>query len=170
MIIEPIVNNVIFNFIKFHLNRLQGFNIKYIIAIIKRRLFIIEWRESHSFEISAISFLSTHHDPHCTPLGGVNWLNNSWNFMHKSDCSCNMIESTNSSDLLPRHWHVFKQLINCMRNVFQRTQVDSFVLFILLGGHVSMILNNLPKDLRRLRLLLSFHVTKLSPFTVLLLL
>lgn len=108
VIIEPIINDVVFLSIQLHINWLQRLHLHYVVSIVQRRLLVIKRRESHSFKMSSISFLTSHHNPHRSPLGCVDGLNHSRNFIYKADSSSDMIENLHSSDLFPRHWCVFE--------------------------------------------------------------
>ena len=46
---------------------------------------VIKWRKSHSLEMTAISLLSPHGEPHRTPLRVINRLNDSRYFVHESN-------------------------------------------------------------------------------------
>ena len=46
----------------------------------------------HSLEMSSVSFLPSHHDPHGSPLGQVHRLNHPGDLIHKGDGSGDMIQ------------------------------------------------------------------------------
>lgn len=128
VIVEPIKHRIIFFLIKFHLDGLKWFNIENIISIVKRGFLIVERRESHSFEMSTISLFATHHDPHSSPLSSVYRFDNFRDLIHKCDSSSNMVKSLHVPDLFPWHWHIFKELVDSMRNIFECTQIYSLIL------------------------------------------
>jgi hypothetical protein len=41
--------------------------------------------------------------------------------------------------LLPWHRHILQELVNCMWNEFKGPKIDTFIMTILLGGHVPMV-------------------------------
>ena len=127
MIIKPIVHCIILFPVKLHINWLKGLHFQNVVSIIKGRLFIIKWWESHSLKVPSISFLPPHHDPHCTPLSNINWFDNLRNLVNKSDGSCDVIENLHISDLFPRHWDILKELVDGMRGILEGSKMDSFV-------------------------------------------
>ena len=52
--------------IHLHLNGLEGIHVHDVICVVKRWLFVIEWRETHPLEMTSVSLFSPHHDPHRT--------------------------------------------------------------------------------------------------------
>jgi hypothetical protein len=112
------------------LEKLCGFQLH---PIIERRLFIIKRRKSksekhskpHSLEMSPISLFSPHLNPHSPSLRNVDGLNHSWNLVDKRDCSGNVVQHFDFTDLairlliylFPGHGHVFEQLQDCMWHV-----------------------------------------------------
>ena len=131
MVVKPVIDYVIFLLIKFHIDRLKRLHFKDIISIIQRSFFIVERWEPDPFEMPSISFLSPHHDPHGSPLGSVDWFDDSRNLINKAYCSCDVIEYLYVSDLLPRHRCIFKEFVYGMRRIFESSQKDSFVSAIL---------------------------------------
>ncbi len=117
-IIEPIVYSIVFLLVKLHVNGFEWLNIEYIFTIIKRRLLIIEGRKSHSFEMSSISLFPSHHNPHSSPLGCVNWLNDPGYLINESNCPRYVVKYFYVFYLLPWHWNVLKQFVYCVRSVF----------------------------------------------------
>lgn len=103
VVIEPVIDCVVLLRIQLHINRLQRLHLKDVVSIVKRCFFIVEGRKSHSLEMSSISLLSSHHDPHGAPLSSVDGLNYPWNFVNKADSSSYMIENFHCSNLFP--WH-----------------------------------------------------------------
>jgi hypothetical protein len=57
-----------------HLHGLEGLHIEQVVAIIKRRLLIIERWKSHTPEVPTVTLFSAHHDPHGAPLRHIYWL------------------------------------------------------------------------------------------------
>ena len=92
--------------------------------------------------MSAISLFAAHHDPHRAPLSGVNRLYDFGDFIHKCDCTCNMIKGLYVPDLFPGHWHILEELVDGMRDVFECAQIHPLILAEPFGRHVSMIFNN----------------------------
>ena len=127
MVIKPIIDSIIFLRVQFHIDRLKRLHLKNVITIVQRYLLIIEGWKSHSFEMPSISFLSSHHYPHSTPLCCVYWLDNFGNFVDEADCARDVVQYFDISDLLPRHGNVFEELVHRVGGVFQSTQKYSFV-------------------------------------------
>ena len=117
VVIEPIENMIIFHLIKFHLYRLKGLDVKYVTAIIQRRFFVIKRWKTHSFEMPTISFFSSHHDPHGSPLGDVDGLDNEGSFVDEGNGSGLVVKDFDVTDLFPGHRGVLKQLVDGMRYV-----------------------------------------------------
>jgi len=127
MIIEPVINSVVFLLIKLHIDGLKRFHLKDIVPIIQRSLLIVKGWKPYSFEMPPISFLSPHHDPHGSPLSSVDGLNHPWNLVNEADGSCDVVENFHVSDLFPWHRSVFEEFIDSVRGVFQGSKKDSFV-------------------------------------------
>lgn len=69
--------------------------------------------------MSSVSFLSSHHDPHCPPLGVVDGLDDSGDLIHECDCSCDVVEDLDVLYLLPWHGDVLQEFEDGVRGVFQ---------------------------------------------------
>lgn len=119
MVIEPIEYSIVLLLIEFHVDGLQRLYIEDIVPIIQRRLFIVKGWESHSLEMPSISLLPPHHDPHSSPLSGVDRFYDLWDLVNKSDCPCDMIENLDVSNLLPRHGYILEKFENSMWNEFK---------------------------------------------------
>ena len=118
-IIKPIVDSIVFLLIQLHINGFQWLNIEYILAIVKRRLLIVERRKSHPFEMSSIPLLPSHHNPHCSPLSRIDWFNDSGNLINESYRTCYVVKYFYIFYLLPRHWNVLEQFVYCVRRILQ---------------------------------------------------
>ena len=64
MVIEPFIDMAVFFFVQLKLHSFQWFHIQNVVCIVQGRLFIIERRKSHPFEVTTVTLLSTHHNPH----------------------------------------------------------------------------------------------------------
>lgn len=128
VVIEPIKDWVIFLFIEFHLNGLKGLNIKYVVAIVKGWLLIVKRWESHSLEMTAVALFSSHHDPHGSPLRGIDWLNDFGYLIDERYGTGYVIESLHISHLLPGHRHVLKELVDGVRDVLEGPKIHALVL------------------------------------------
>lgn len=53
-----------------------------------------------------------------------------------------MIEYGNDPVSLPWHGHIFEQFEDGMGGIFECTEVDSLVLLVAFGGHVSVVLED----------------------------
>ena len=124
--------------------------------------------------MSSVSFLPSHHDPHCSPLSCIDWFNDSRNFINKTHSSCYVIKHLNISDLLPRHWSIFEQFVYGVRSIFESSQEDSFISAILSSRKIGMVFDDFSQNLGRkclflcldkavLFLLGVFFVVELSP-------
>lgn len=107
MVVKPVKNGIIFTLVQLHINWLKWLHLKDIVSIVKRCFFVVERWKAHSFEMATISFLSSHHDPHGTPLSSVDRFDDLGNLINEGDGSSDMIEDFDSSNLFPRHWYVF---------------------------------------------------------------
>lgn len=107
VVVEPIVDVVIFVLVQFHLDWFKGLHCEHVVSVIERGLFVIKCWEFHALEVSTISFLTTHHDPHGAPLCDVDWLNHFWHLVDYSEGSSDMVECADVSHLLPGHGHIF---------------------------------------------------------------
>ena len=128
MIVEPVEYRVILILIEFHLDRLQWLHVQDVVAIVERRLFVIERREAHPFKMASVAFLSPHHNPHGAPLGLVDRFNHFWGLVDEGDRASDMIQDLDSSLLLPRHGHIFEKFENGVRDILQGTQIHSLIL------------------------------------------
>lgn len=126
-----------------------------VICVVKRRLLVIKRRKTHPLEVPPVTLFSPHHDPHCSPLCYVNWLDDQGHLINEADSSSNMIQDTHMFDLhtdasqlalgsmspilakatsaggcylLPGHRHVLQQLVHRMRNKLQGTKIHSLVM------------------------------------------
>ena len=107
MVVEPVIDHVVFFFIELHVDGLKWFHFEYVVPIIQGSLFVVERRKPDSFEMPSISFLPSHHDPHCAPLSGIDRFNHSRNLIYETNCTGDVIEDLDVSDLLPGHGSVF---------------------------------------------------------------
>ena len=163
-VVQPGRNGFVFVSVQFHSNGLQRLDIEDVVGVIQRRFFIIERRETHSFEMATISLLASHHNPHASPLGHVDRFNDPGNFVHETDGTCNVVENFDIFDQLPWHRHVFQQLQYSMRHVFQCAKIHSLVVTELHVCHVSMISDDLADMFRRHVIFLRVNKPKLPLF------
>ena len=70
-IVEPLGNSRIFLVVELELNSLERLDIEDVVSVIERRLLVVEGRETQTFEVTTISLLSSHGDPHGSPLSVV---------------------------------------------------------------------------------------------------
>ena len=45
----------------------------------------------------------------------------------------------NAKNLLPRHRHIFQELVNSMWDEFKCSKINTFIMTIFLRGHITMI-------------------------------
>ena len=62
-----------------------------VFTIIKRRLFVIEWREAHTFEMSMVLLFSMHSEPYCTPLSMIYRLDDTVDLIYECDSTCDVV-------------------------------------------------------------------------------
>lgn len=63
-----------------------------IVGIVQGGLLVIKWWESHALEVTSVTLLPPHHDPHGSPLRHVHWLDDPWDLVHEADCSCDVVQ------------------------------------------------------------------------------
>mmetsp|Transcript_67280 Transcript_67280/g.140138 ORF Transcript_67280/g.140138 Transcript_67280/m.140138 type:complete len:884 (+) Transcript_67280:4960-7611(+) len=165
-VIEPVQHRRVLVLVQLHLHGFQRLDIQQIIAIIERRLLIIEGRETHASEMATITLLPTHHNPHRAPLCNENGLDDFRDFVHKRDCSSQMVKNVDVSNLLPWHRHVLQQLQDRVRHIFQCPEVNALIVTELLARHISVILDDLSQMLWREILLLRLHISELPLIAV----
>ncbi len=51
-----------------YLDGLERLDVQDVVRVVQRRLLVVEGREAHALEVTAITLLSSHHDPHRSPL------------------------------------------------------------------------------------------------------
>ncbi|RUP50905.1 hypothetical protein BC936DRAFT_137165 [Jimgerdemannia flammicorona] len=149
VIVEPLIYGCILLLIQLHLNRLQRLHIHNVVAVVERRLLIVERRESHTFEVPAVALLASHHDPHGAPLRDVDWLDHPRDFVHKGDGAGDMVQDGDLANLFPRHRHVLQELEDGVGYIFERAKVDALVVTVLFTRHVAVVFNDLANMLRR---------------------
>jgi len=166
-IVEPFNDSSVFFLIKLHLDGLERLYVKNVLSVVERGLFVIEGGEAHTFEVATVPLLSTHHDPHRTPLCNIDRLNHSGNEVDEGDGSGDVVDNRHKVDLLPGHWHILEEFQDSMRNVFEGSKVDALVVSILARGHVSVVFDDLTDVLRGHVLFLGFGVSEFSLFAIL---
>ena len=92
------------------------------------------------FEMSTISLLPPHHDPHGAPLRNVDGFNHQWNLINKRDGASIVVQHVDVANLLPWHWHILEQFVDGMRNIFERAEIDTLVVTKLSVRHVAVVL------------------------------
>lgn len=75
VIVEPLVDMSVFLLVELHLDWFQWLHIQHVVGVVEGRLLIIKWREPHPLEVTSITLLTTHHDPHRTGRGGGRRVN-----------------------------------------------------------------------------------------------
>ena len=69
VVVEPLIHMSVFLLIELHLHGLQWLYVQHIVSVVKGRLLIVKWRESHPLKVTSVTLLTTHHDPHGPALG-----------------------------------------------------------------------------------------------------
>ena len=64
---------------------LEWLHVKDVVGIVQRWLLVVKGREAHSFKMSPVPLLSTHHHPHGRPLGDVHRLDHPRDLVHEGD-------------------------------------------------------------------------------------
>mmetsp|Transcript_39335 Transcript_39335/g.83814 ORF Transcript_39335/g.83814 Transcript_39335/m.83814 type:complete len:530 (-) Transcript_39335:36-1625(-) len=165
-IVEPLDDGLIFIRVQLHLDGLERLDIQDVITIIERRLLIIERREAHSLEVSSVSLLSSHHDPHGTPLGEEDWLDDLLALSAEGDGSTAVVDRAAVPDLLPWDGDVLQQFVHRVWQVLQSSQIDTFVVAELSSRHVAVVLNDLSDVFGRHFFLLLLDYSKFSLLAV----
>lgn len=75
--------------------------------------------------MTSIPLFTSHHNPHCSPLGNENRLNDTRNLIDKCDRSGDVVKNFDIADLFPGHWHVLKQFNHRVGHVFQCSKINS---------------------------------------------
>jgi len=70
-IVEPLGDGRILLIVELELDSLERLDIKDVVSVIERRLLVVEGRETQTLEVTTISLLSSHGDPHGSPLSVV---------------------------------------------------------------------------------------------------
>mmetsp|Transcript_20098 Transcript_20098/g.58313 ORF Transcript_20098/g.58313 Transcript_20098/m.58313 type:complete len:589 (-) Transcript_20098:72-1838(-) len=156
-VIEPIDDGLVFGLIQLHLDGLEGLHVENVVAIIERRLLVIEGREAHALEVASVTLLAAHHNPHGAPLRQEDRLHDTLGLGAESDRTAAVVNRPAIANLLPRHRGVLQELIHRMRQVLEGAQVDALVMAELACRHVAVILDDLADVLRRHLLLLLLH-------------
>lgn len=143
VIVQPIFDGGVLDLLEFHLDRVERLDVHDVVAVVERRLLVVERRESHALEMPTISLLAPHHDPHRTPLRDVDGLDDQRDLVDERDGARDVVEHRHVAHLLPRHRHVLEQLEDRMRHVLERSQVHALVVPELLARHVAVILDDL---------------------------
>mmetsp|Transcript_29770 Transcript_29770/g.62394 ORF Transcript_29770/g.62394 Transcript_29770/m.62394 type:complete len:322 (-) Transcript_29770:609-1574(-) len=118
-VVEPVQDRGVLLLVELHLHSFEGLHVQKIVAVVERRLLIIERGEAHSPEVATVTLLTTHHDPHCSPLSNKDWLDDLGHVIHKSNRPSDVVQDVHVAHLLPRHRHVLKQFQNRVRHIFQ---------------------------------------------------
>ena len=142
-LIQPVDHRLVLVFVKLHLDRLEGLDVEDVVAVVQRRLLVVERGEAHALEVAAVALLAAHHDPHRAPLRDVHGLDHRGHLVHERDGAGDVVQHRHLADLLPRHRHVLEQLQHGMRHVLERPEVHAFVVPELLARHVAVVLDNL---------------------------
>jgi hypothetical protein len=71
-------------------------------------------------------------------------LDDAGDFIHESDGTSYVIQDRDFTDLLPRIWYVLEELHYGMRDILERTKMDTLVISELPIAHITMVLDNFP--------------------------
>lgn len=64
----------------------------FFLTVVEGRLFVVERRKPHALEVSTVSLLAPHHDPHRAPLSDVHWLDDARDLVNKCDGAGNVVQ------------------------------------------------------------------------------
>eukprot|EP00965_Chrysotila_dentata_P150735 4980259-Pleurochrysis_carterae.AAC.1 len=115
-LVEPVDDALVLLLVELHLDRLERLDVQDVVAVVERRLLVVEGREAHPLEVAAVALLAPHHDPHGAPLRNVHRLDHRGHLVDKRDGAGDMVEHRHRPDLLPRHRHVLEQLEHRVRH------------------------------------------------------
>jgi hypothetical protein len=162
VLVEPARDRAVLVGVELDRDRLERLDVEDVVAVVERRLLVVEGREAHALKVPPVPLLAPHHDPHRAPLRDVDRLDHLRHLVHKRDRAGHVVEDVDHADLLPRHRHVLEELEDRVRDVLERAQVHPLVVPELFGGHVAVVLHNLAQVLGRHLLLLVLRVAKLA--------
>jgi hypothetical protein len=78
----------------------------------------------------------------------IHGLDDSWNFVHEGNCSRDVVQYGDFTDLLPGIRDVLQQFHNSMWNIFQSTEMHTLIVSEFAVTHISMVLDNFTDVLR----------------------
>ena len=78
-------------------------------------------------EMSSVSLLPPHHDPHGAPLGQVDGFDDPGDLVDEGDGAGDVVKDLAIPDLLPRHRHVLHQFQHGVRHVLEGAQINALV-------------------------------------------
>mmetsp|Transcript_42648 Transcript_42648/g.166461 ORF Transcript_42648/g.166461 Transcript_42648/m.166461 type:complete len:380 (-) Transcript_42648:539-1678(-) len=169
VIVEPLVNCRVLVLVQIHPNGFQRIHIHYIVSIVERWLLIVKRRKPYSSKVPPISFLPSHHNPHCSPLSNIHWLDHTGDFIHKGQSAGDVIKHVDEPHLLPWHWHILQKLQDRVRNILESPEIDSLIPSKLFRCHITVVLYKLAQVLWGKIFLLQVHKSKLALSRILLL-
>ena len=147
-IVKPLVDGSILVLVQFQLNRLERLHVLDVLRPAERRLFVVEWWESHTLEVATIALLASHSYPHRGPLCMEDRLDNTRDLVYKRQAAVHMVQHLDLTRRLPRHGHIFQQLQHSMWHELERTQITPLVTAELLLRNISNVSYDLSQVLR----------------------
>lgn len=159
VVIKPLCNRSIFILEFLDLDGIQRLNVQDVLTVVDGRLFIIEGRKRDTFETLTITNFTSHNDPHGGPLGDVDGLDDHGDLVYKGDGTGIVVKDLHIANLLPGHRHVLQQLehgvgdvprglAEGVGSVLHCTEVNSFVIFVSLRGHITVVHDDSAEVLR----------------------
>ena len=82
-----------------YLDSFQGFNIQNVVGVVQRGFLVVKWWKSHSFEVSTITFFTSHHDPHASPLCQVDGLDDPGDLVDKGNGAGDVVQHGHVANL-----------------------------------------------------------------------
>lgn len=102
-VVEPLEDRRVLVLVELKLDRLEGLRVEDVVAVVERRLLVVEGREAHALEVAPIALLAPHREPHGRPLGVVNGRHDGRDLVDEGDGSRDVVDDRDLTDLLPRH-------------------------------------------------------------------
>ena len=142
-IVKPFLDRGVLFGVELELDRFERVDVEDVVGVVGHGLLVVERREPHSLEMTTITLLSPHGQPHRCPLGVVDGLDDTGHLVDKRNGTRNVVQYGHLPDLLPWAWNVLQQLHHGMRHVLERSQVHTLIRPEFSATHISMILHDL---------------------------
>lgn len=133
---EKLENSAVLLRIQLHANGLERVHAQDVLAVVQRRLLVVERREAHPLEVPPVALLAPHRRPHRGPLRHVDRLRHERDLVHERYGAGDVVQRAHRAHLFPRHRHVLEQLEHRVRDVLERAEEGALVAAVLAVAHV----------------------------------